>query len=237
MSPISIQTILISSSLFLVGLAIGWWVRMLYHSATKQTFLQELNQLRERHKLNRQEHEKTQQELAKLKEMYEFSLQQKKQLTSALTQELYHEDYLKLRKQLEQTRKQLDQSQAEVKRRERHILRLVDLARTLKKQLPHVQNAGSTESLTQAQALPLFFSNQPDDLQQIDGITHEIARKLQQLGIHQFRQLAECTPSQLQQITELLGKEQELPVKEWVLLAKQLVLTPLKNTRQLRQAS
>lgn len=233
-----IQTLIILLSVFFLGLTIGWWVRMLYHNTTKQTFSQELTQLRETHRMTRQAHEKTQQELAKLKKMYELLLQQKQQLTHALHQELYHADYLRVRKQLEEARKELDHSQAEVQKRERHIVRLVDLARTLKKQLPHPQSSESDELLDTTHLSQLSnLLEHSDNLEQIDGINSDIARKLQQLGISRYRQLAECTPTQLAQIKSLLGIDQEFAIKEWVLLAKQLVLTPLQAEKSLRQAS
>ena len=61
-----------------------------------------------------------------------------------------------------------------------------------------------------------------DDLELIEGMTDDVAHQLRNLGLVGYRQIAECTPQQLVNIQRLIGGKQPLPLKQWVLSARQL---------------
>ncbi len=215
MIPLAIQIAAVVF-VFCIGLGIGWYVVSLFRNAAEEACQNELASLRHAH-------ERVQRETRDLQAAIQQAETEKKQALQSLKTSTDHTDFQKLRKQLEKARKHIDALSAELKHREQQVQKLADLALTMKKQLL-AQQENTPRPLLPPQRLPPL-TKMEDDLQQIEGVTADIAHKLRSFGIINYRQLAECSPEQLRTIQRLIGQDTILPLSRWVKTAQYLFRT------------
>ncbi len=132
-----------------------------------------------------------------------------------------HRDFMLVRQKLELARREIQLLKAELNRREDLVFDLSDIIHTLRKHVRlHRQNQLKPVGYNIVK-LPVTGPAE-DNLELIEGMTDSIAHQLRSLGLVSYRQVAECTPPQLANIQRLLGGKQQLPLKQWVLSARQL---------------
>ncbi len=221
MSLLAIQITLILFLVFVLGVLVGWSIYKLMRRSIDKAWLNELLRLRKSRK-------KLVERACRYRQQSRKKETQRKQLMDLLETRTDHVTFSKVRQQLEHCRTQLHHANALLRQREQHILKLLDVVRLLKGQVDRHQ----AQSLTvlpnsPSNAIPYASGHKhkvlpDDDFLVIEGITTEIARKLRQLGITSYRQLAECTPKQQQTIQQLIGQGNVLPIHRWTRTALDL---------------
>ncbi|HPQ96519.1 MAG: hypothetical protein KDI44_01055 [Thiothrix sp.] len=164
-------------------------------------------------------------------------------LESALGPEPAHDTYLRIRKQLERARKTIERLKGELDLRMHQLQALEQARQQLKQRLERMQALPAPSRITR---LPTPSSRRPgqisghDDLQKIEGISPDTARKLQNLGFVSYRQLAECGNGEFRQIQKLLRLPDPRIMLAWkkgaYLLhqAKYVSPTPVQHPEQRR---
>ncbi len=216
----------IGATIFLAGLGLGWLIprRQSVPRLPPKTALEnELVDLRTRHHTLDQEHRDLRTKLKNTEAERNENLRLLRTNSS-------HSDFLKVRKRLELAHKQLGMLIAALRQKEQQVDRLTDFARQLKTELGKYRQPLLAAS-NRPNHLPIVNCT-ADDLQLIEGITTAIAHKLRYLGIINYRQLAECSPEQLQTIQTLLGENTPLPLAKWVKEARRLFREKYQNSPQ-----
>lgn len=156
----------------------------------------------------------------------------KETLARALKKDYGHDDFLRLRKQLESARQHIQNLIAEVNKRDQLCFDLKDEIQVLQKHL----RARISPTPGNVVRLPLVETT-ADDLEQVEGIDKELAYKLRAMGIINYRQLAESTPAQLANIQRLIGEEKALPLRQWVRSANRLFQKKYQKFQAIPSAS
>ncbi|HPE62058.1 MAG: hypothetical protein KDI15_02345 [Thiothrix sp.] len=117
-----------------------------------------------------------------------------------------NETYLKIRKQLERARKTIEKLKGELGLREHQLQELEQARQRLKQRLDQIQTLPAPARIASLPTPPSRHNGPVsghDDLQKIEGISPDMARKLQNLGFISYRQLAECGNGEFRQIQRL----------------------------------
>lgn len=209
-----LQFMIISLCLLVFGTASGWLVVHRKGRKAEQRLLDELTGLRANYTYIREDAHELRVQLKRAEAKNE-------RLVKLLDSTSGHDRFLKVRTELETARKGIQALKSQLGRLENENFALKEKVRRYQQQ----QIAGSPLHPLRLDAGQLPALNDGNDqLQYIAGISAEIERKLHSMGIMGFRQLAECTPAQLQSIQKLVGNEQPLPLRDWVKAARQLFL-------------
>jgi len=216
MNLLAVQITLILFVVFVAGFGSGWILHKLTRRAIDRAWINELTRLRKRRLrlLSRACHYRHQLQQCKLQENH---------TQQQLAARSDHIAFSHVRQQLETARTQLSTARLTLKQREQHILKLIDLVRLLKTQMHRERQQQRPHQTRQASPVIAYLPDkrhaiqpkQQDDFLVIEGITLDIARKLHQLGITSYRQLAECSPEQQHSMQKLIGKETLLPINRW----------------------
>lgn len=222
----TIQIIIIITTSFLVGFGVSWWWMVTYsrQSINEQKLQQELAGLRKNYESSREDaHE--------LRGQLKAAEQQKLKTLEILRNTSGYHNFLDARTKLETARKYIQKLKTEIHQRDQKIYELKDAIITLRKHLA-IKHPPAPKALpTNVIRMPLSEVRN-DNLQQIEGITQEVAHKLRSMGIVSYQQIAECTPRQFETMQRLLELPDTLPASQWVESAKQLFQEKYGNQLQ-----
>ncbi|PIE01368.1 MAG: hypothetical protein CSA79_00640 [Thiothrix nivea] len=216
----SLQFVIIALCLFVLGVVLGWLVAQRKGRKIEQRLLDELTGLRVNYSYIREDaHE--------LRVQLKQAEAKNNRLAKLLDSTSGYDRFLKVRTELETARKGIQALKSMLGRLENEKFVLKETVRRYHRQ----QITRSPLHLLGPDSGQLPALNDGhDNLQHITGISAQLEHKLHSMGIMSFRQLAECTPAQLQSIQNLVGDEQPLPLHDWVKAARQLFLEKYCNS-------
>lgn len=209
----SIEPVVIFSVALLLGMAIGWFIVIRKQQKIEYRLLDELVGLRTNFNYVREDAHVLRVQLREAEA-------QNLRLARLLKSTSGHDKFLKARTELETARKGIQALKSLLAQSEREKF-------ALKEQIYKQQHKKAS---SQVHPIPLHVKKLPvlhdgqDDLRLISGINASIDRKLRSLGIISYRQLAECSPTQLNSIQRLVGQNRELPLRQWVKAARELFI-------------
>lgn len=209
-----LHLVFIALPVLIIGVFAGWHIANRSSQKTEQRLVDELTGLRANFSYMREDaHE--------LRVQLKNAETQNTRLVKMLESTSGHDRFLKVRTELETARKGIQALKGMLGKLENENF-------ALKEKIYNYHQQKQTRS--PLHPLPLNTEQLPllndgnDDLQCISGIDQTIEHKLHSMGIVSYRQLAECTPAQLLSIQKLVGREQQLPLRDWVKVARQLFI-------------
>ena len=215
MLPLAMQAIILAIISFSFGLLLGGWLIGSRRKASEKQLRNELAGIKVNFRSAREDAHQLRGRL-KQAETRQGKMAKMLAVTSG------HRNFMLVRQKLELARREIELLKDELNRREDLVFDLSDVINTLRKHIRlRRQNQQLPVGNNNIVKLPVMGPAE-DNLELIEGMTDSIAHQLRSLGLVSYRQIAECTPQQLANIQHLLGGKQQLPLKQWVLSARQL---------------
>ena len=214
MLSLALSAIVLAVISFSVGLVLGGWLIGSRRRASETQLRNELVGTKVNFRSARED-------AHQLRGQLKQTAAQQARLSKTLAVTSGHRDFMLVRQKLELARREIQLLKAELSRREDLVFDLSDVIHTLRKHLRLRRQNQLRPVADNIIKLPVMGPAE-DNLELIEGMTDKIARQLRSLGLVSYRQIAECTPPQLDNIQRLIGGKQQLPLKQWVLSARQL---------------
>jgi len=202
---------------FSLGLLLGAWVISSRQKILEKKLQYELSGIKANfHNAREDAHQ--------LRSQLKSTEQQKAKITRVLKLTSGHKKFLLVRSKLELARHEIQALKAELNRREQLIFDLKDVILTLRRHLHIRPDPRMKNNIVPIKTIVRIPTTGPaeDNLQLINGINEKIANQLNKLGIVNYRQLAECSAQQLNNMQRLIGQGEVLPVQQWLIEAQHL---------------
>lgn len=214
MLSLALQAIILAVFSFSFGLLLGGWLIGSRRQASEKQLRNELTGLKVNFRSAREDAHQLRGQL-KQAEIRQGRMAKTLAVTSG------HRNFMLVRQKLELARREIQLLKAELSRREDLVFDLSDVIHTLRKHVRLRRQSQLQPAGNNIVKLPVVGPAE-DNLELIEGMTDDAAHQLRSLGLVSYRQIAESTPQQLDNIQRLLGGKQQLPLKQWVLSARQL---------------
>lgn len=213
MLALALQAIVLAVISFSIGLLLGGWLIGSRRRPGEKHLRHELAGVKANFQNAREDAHRLRGQLKQV-EAHSAKLSQMLTVTSG------HSDFQRVRQKLELARREIQSLKGELSEQEDKVFDLNDAIHALRKhvKLRRQNLPGKTNNIVK---LPVTGSVE-DDLALIDGMTDEAAHQLRNLGFVSYRQIAECSSQQLVSIQRMIGGKKPLPLKRWVLSARQL---------------
>jgi len=209
-----LQAIILAVFSFSLGLLLGGWLIGSRRKASEKQLRNELVGLKANFRSAREDAHQLRGQLKQAE-----TRQSRMAKTLAVTSG--HRDFMLVRQKLELARREIQLLKAELSRREDLVFDLSDVIHTLRKHVRLRRQNQLKHAANNIVKLPVVGPAE-DNLELIEGMTDNVAHQLRSLGLVSYRQIAESTPQQLANIQRLIGGKKQLPLKQWVLSARQL---------------